>query len=1692
MDLIITVTLLVTLAGIGGFYYEEFRDSQRQSIASNELDAFAKSIQAYELTTSSALTDGLIQSYRARGLPPLQFLVDVGNLTVVNVDPWGRDYQIDTGRGIVFSKGPEGSAQDPNGADDIRVPYKKEVAGGSAVDFLSPVSGLDDREPPIIDSFSPVGTVRQESPQIRCTFFDNVGGCILVRNASENGQQVVEADRRPKMFIDGVDVDGIGGGLLNRSSNQMIFTSPGGFTETQHIVVAQVEDCSGNITRKQWKFTVDVSPLDVEFRQPQEQQVRGTIPITARIYNNGNKVKEWILSWNFREIGRDTTFSSSTADEVTLKSAFDTKQELDGTHTMTLRVTKETGQVEEFRKAISVDNTPPEIIEIKNKTIPLGSQPQVITTGIPDLGGAAHDNTQVKRVTYQYFTIDSQSRVVTGAVMSSPATALPVDWSPDTEGLNHRLDDPAALYNSADETFYTVPHGSAEEFEPVSMPQGFYRVEFQATDLAGNESAKKTTDFIIDFQSSGIRDAAFLDGTSSICGLSITEDMKHIRGENAVSFIPSFETSGLIQFSLLEEGKTPISTWQVIIDDNGPNGVPDGVFSLSAPADWVSSGSFLGLSAGTTIRTTVFVPDSVADKARRQGITSSPVAVQPGLLPVQISYQSDTGNRATTITDLLIDTVLPNEVGLSGVVVKQSGTVIPIREDDVLFSLTNAQDTGALEFGGVLADRPEEGVIKQVTWTLQRLQPFLEDLVVRDGAFPYPGSPCTTNTASFGTAAGLGTMSVSTSVAGGLDGAYQIQYSVADGAGLTTNIIRKFAIDTVPPEVSSIKLLDPAESFATVLKEIPCAVAPSTITTLEGESLKFTVTVQDQFPIREVHYWLVPITDPPTVRGGPVVIPILSNTLNPVIPDQVITRDTKNQAIKPLPQQYQLQVEAVGQNRSDPGPLCITQVSFRFLSNLAVFAPIDASSTRVRALTASELSTAATWISSTEQRDVADYLLSAFQTGTSLVFDFSGRDGRGSNIMPIQDWLSQNATSGSSDVIVFLDSIPSEALDAGGGTTPPLKLFLEGDGNSSDGNVAVWIGSEPFVRAIRSSLSGESGSFVITTGTAAATQAAIFGADLDIRLFDSSVSASASATQIHEPAGRPLALLPSLYEYSPFSSFIGFGTGVTPDKWLRSGRHSIGSGAGDWVLEQLFTSQLGGPATAIGNCFVYRNTKSNGRFASFYGFGRGTSGTNRNPVAPLPFVVEEFLKNFLTGNRDPLIATKRIAFNNSDTGLAPIGPVATSVPDDVILYPSGSAGFTNLTSNSSGATDSTVVAISDDARSVTFLSKDRSRDGGDNFVAPDTSLFAIEDGTTRLLAKATAAGVPILTASRARRGGVAALATRSNLAGAAAGDAIDKTAIFRVDGFSGNISQITTGGSSAGDSLDPAVSPDGVAVVFTSTNIYDTDDGAVPSAFSSLRALSSGGRGVFLHRADLGGAQVYQKGWVSKTLGEPPTCRFPRVSEAGRFVAFQASQVTYRGVLSSTNQVYLAIRQTLGATPWSIGAITQDSSIPATNPDVSETSGAGGFPLVVFESAGDYGRRKPNSVSLTDPASSVGATASGNLGFKAIYLFTGDFGADLIQIARGTDADCLNPRLSPDGSEVVFESKATTLTAPVAVTSPILEHSITNSSQKNRIYRARIRIDPAVLGNLPRSSIMERITPDGVDVGSPSLPVVAR
>ncbi|MFC1743942.1 type II secretion system protein [Candidatus Riflebacteria bacterium] len=142
VELLIVVTIISVLAGAAVPFVSEYLESARIAKAKNDLDEFAKAINAYEATTGKTYgdTSGTILKGRF--------------LQTIPVDPWGGQYSFGSATDElgckVGSKGPDGllaGASSTSGDDDIVVAYKGPLALVAAtwydVDLDSSVNNND-------------------------------------------------------------------------------------------------------------------------------------------------------------------------------------------------------------------------------------------------------------------------------------------------------------------------------------------------------------------------------------------------------------------------------------------------------------------------------------------------------------------------------------------------------------------------------------------------------------------------------------------------------------------------------------------------------------------------------------------------------------------------------------------------------------------------------------------------------------------------------------------------------------------------------------------------------------------------------------------------------------------------------------------------------------------------------------------------------------------------------------------------------------------------------------------------------------------------------------------------------------------------------------------------------------------------------------------------------------------------------------------------------------------------------------------------------------------------------------------------------------------------------------------------------------------------------------------------------------
>lgn len=146
LELLITITLIMIMVGFASFNYVKIVEEQKVGKAQNECREFVKALKAWEnkkgvpvrqyvseegrpqmaCTGCKRLNDTAKKCrYCPTVLPVRTFLLD--DLQRENIvktlpeDPWSVQYELDTTKGIVFSRGPDREA---NTGDDIAVQFR--------------------------------------------------------------------------------------------------------------------------------------------------------------------------------------------------------------------------------------------------------------------------------------------------------------------------------------------------------------------------------------------------------------------------------------------------------------------------------------------------------------------------------------------------------------------------------------------------------------------------------------------------------------------------------------------------------------------------------------------------------------------------------------------------------------------------------------------------------------------------------------------------------------------------------------------------------------------------------------------------------------------------------------------------------------------------------------------------------------------------------------------------------------------------------------------------------------------------------------------------------------------------------------------------------------------------------------------------------------------------------------------------------------------------------------------------------------------------------------------------------------------------------------------------------------------------------------------------------------------------------
>ena len=364
-----------------------------------------------------------------------------------------------------------------------------------------------------------------------------------------------------------------------------------------------------------------------------------------------------------------------------------------------------------------------------------------------------------------------------------------------------------------------------------------------------------------------------------------------------------------------------------------------------------------------------------------------------------------------------------------------------------------------------------------------------------------------------------------------------------------------------------------------------------------------------------------------------------------------------------------------------------------------------------------------------------------------------------------------------------------------------------------------------------------------------------------------------------------------------------------------------------------------------------------------------------------------------------------VAFVSAATNLAsglPAGKTQVYVRDRL-------GGTTELVSVGTdalpGDNNSTNPAISADGRYVAFQSDATkmvnadSNNATDVFVRDRTSGTTTRASVTSAEAQATggASTDPSISADGTR---VAFLSLATNLAGGDTGTADVYLRDTSGSGTTSRVSVSTSGGEPNANSSDPAISADGTFVAFASvaTNVVSGDPGTTKDVF--LRDLGNGDtRRV---NPDTGG------GWANADSAQPV------VNANGRYVAFTSSASDLvSGDTNGVGDTFVWAGASGRVTRASVDSWGNQGAFTSGSPSISDDGLAVAFYSISPFVAEDVEEQMDVYVNTRDAGTPD--TAGTTERFSVRSDGTGGNGGSYV------------PALSPDGTEVAYESDATNL-----------------------------------------------------------------
>jgi hypothetical protein len=1045
-------------------------------------------------------------------------------------------------------------------------------------------------------------------------------------------------------------------------------------------------------------------------------------------------------------------------------------------------------------------------------------------------------------------------------------------------------------------------------------------------------------------------------------------------------------------------------------------------------------------------------------------------------------------------------------------------------------------DTGQIEFRGSAKDYPTTGVITEIRWNLTQTPPPsgpTKVLVGDTAVYRATGSARRTNVATYGySPAGLSEMQIASTTPGALDGdGYKVQVTATDGAGHTTSALRDFMINTAGPLVRGFTIKNARGGVPVVIE--PASGDLPVVHEVDGQRVEVSFSVVDETPIKDVRYNVF-VQRGSSGPGLPTQVRPIIGVLTREDISLTISKDDESKDFGSLPTTYQVRV--VGNNGDRDGVTFATAVGFRFLTNMAIVAPYYTKDTGRVSTFRTLASTNVSWLSMDEQIAIADFVFANVQSaGIKKIFNFSGQiPGAAQSTIAgdtdtLTSWIDAATSNQTTDVLVVLDVFPKSIWDNRNDATVKDKIvrFMESKstnaakaGNTKDGDALVWVGEMPFAWVV-----DDVGRRQKALGSNSATDGhrTFFGIpgtvpDLLYQVPKITAAGDPAAVQELTPSGNGSAFLPGLFGYDPFVDFASFPGGTAPfERQLRNENRPLGGIAISgvrWGFNRLFSVDLGlvdraalpGESLAGAN-FQFRNLDSGATMAHLLSCGTDapvvafptvTAGPRR-PIPATGPVIRDYIDKYLLNATSPQEASRRIYFNAlSSTTFGGTGAGGR----DVVFWPTRSEGYGNATTITAASQDAVLQAVS--AAEGALFTADKQTQVDATFDFGNDSLFLYPPGRIQLVQKVSVA--PVLEAAIAANGTVLAFATRTAvLANPDGTTALAAPAIFyKKVGLAATA--ITTGnGANVDESRRPRLSSGGEFCVFDSLNVYNAL--TLPPNFSGL--VKTATPRIYRYAGNRPANDVYFDSEVSRTrLGAVAECRRPVVSKDGRFVVFEATNAILPKVATANpkRQIALAYNKTPGgADPWVIGAITSDTAGDCSLPDMSgDVVNFSNYPYIVFESVVNYENVfpslangagvevTPNSLAFAEGAVAVATPKVDTPPKASIYLFSGSFAQRLQRIATGSDAPCTNPRISPDGDEVVFESRAIEVSGFFADDgSTVIAQKIRNPSGgatgPRRVYRIRIR--PVKSGSIEPSAIIQRITPAATDVGTDAVPM---